>query len=244
MIIFIVVDLPAPLGPRKPSTSPRATVERHVVDRQDRAEPPMQMAHVDHRVHAGPVSQGAAVLGPLFALRVIPRHVPHFARVKSSPGAGCAAKIAVMYSGIIARCGMLILTLPQGIAVGIVIALPVGPVGVLCVRRTLFEGAWFGLASGLGAALADTMFGIVAGFGLTAVRDVVLGYQDLLGAAGGLFLVVAGARALAKRDVPEPEPLAGERVLGAFASAFALTITNPITIFGLHRDLRQGRARP
>jgi threonine/homoserine/homoserine lactone efflux protein len=127
---------------------------------------------------------------------------------------------------------MLILTFLKGIAVGIVIALPVGPVGVLCVRRTLFEGAWFGLASGLGAALADTTFGIVAGFGLTAVRDVVLGYQDYLGAAGGLFLVVAGARALAKRDVPEPEPLAGERVLGAFASAFALVITNPIAIFG------------
>ncbi len=127
---------------------------------------------------------------------------------------------------------MLILTFLKGIAVGIVIALPVGPVGVLCVRRTLFEGAWFGLASGLGAALADTLFGIVAGFGLTAVRDVVLGYQDYLGAAGGLFLVVAGARALAKRDVPEPEPLAGERVLGAFASAFALVITNPIAIFG------------
>jgi threonine/homoserine/homoserine lactone efflux protein len=127
---------------------------------------------------------------------------------------------------------MLILTFLKGIAVGIVIALPVGPVGVLCVRRTLFEGAWFGLASGLGAALADTTFGIVAGFGLTAVRDVVLGYQDLLGAAGGLFLVVAGARALATRNGPEPEPLAGERVLGAFASAFALVITNPIAIFG------------
>ncbi len=127
---------------------------------------------------------------------------------------------------------MLILTLLKGVAVGIVIALPVGPVGVLCVRRTLFEGAWFGLASGLGAALADTVFGIVAGFGLTAVRDAILVYQDWLGAAGGLFLVFAGVRALATRDVPDPEPLAGERPFGAFASAFALVITNPIAIFG------------
>jgi threonine/homoserine/homoserine lactone efflux protein len=124
----------------------------------------------------------------------------------------------------------LLLTLLKGIAVGVVIALPLGPVGVLCVRRTVFEGARFGLVSGLGAALADTVFGVVAGFGLTAVRDVVLGYQDWLGGAGGLFLLYAGARALTARDVPEPEPLVGERLLGACVSAFALTITNPISI--------------
>ncbi len=127
---------------------------------------------------------------------------------------------------------MLILTLLKGIAVGIVIALPIGPVGVLCVRRTLFEGAFFGLAAGLGAALADTVFGIVAGFGLTAVRDVILGFQDWLGLFGGLFLLAAGARALALRDVRAPEPLAGERLFGAFASTFAVTVTNPIAILG------------
>lgn len=144
---------------------------------------------------------------------------------------------------------MLILTLLKGIAVGIVIALPLGPMGVLCVRRTLFEGPSFGFVSGLGAALADTVFGIVAGFGLTAVRDWILGFQNWLGAAGGLFLVLAGARALLSREVPEPEPLAGERLFGAFASAFALTITNPISILafaaifakvGLDRDATFG----
>jgi len=127
---------------------------------------------------------------------------------------------------------MLILTLLKGIGVGIVIALPVGPVGVLCVRRTLFEGALFGFMSGLGAALADTLFGIIAGFGLTAIRDAILGYQDALGAAGGLFLLFAGARAFTTRDVPEPEPLADERLLTAFASSFALVVTNPVAIFG------------
>jgi len=144
---------------------------------------------------------------------------------------------------------MLIFTLLKGIAVGIVIALPLGPMGVLCVRRTLFEGPPFGLMSGLGAACADTVFGIVAGFGLTAVRDWVLGFQNWLGAAGGLFLILAGARALLSHDVREPEPLAGERLVGAFASAFALTITNPISILafaaifakvGLDRDATFG----
>jgi threonine/homoserine/homoserine lactone efflux protein len=118
----------------------------------------------------------------------------------------------------------------KGIAVGIVIALPAGPVGVLCVRRTLFEGPIFGLVSGIGAATADTIFGVIAGFGLTIVRDRLLSFQDWLGAAGGIFLLGFGAAALLKRRLPQPEPLDGEALFGAYASTFALTISNPITI--------------
>ena len=125
---------------------------------------------------------------------------------------------------------MLLLTLIKGIVVGIVIALPVGPVGVLCVRRTLFEGMAFGLLSGLGAAAADAIFGVIACFGLTVVRDEILQYSNWLSAAGGLFLLYVGGRALLERRVREPEPLAGEALFGAFASSFALTLTNPITI--------------
>lgn len=125
---------------------------------------------------------------------------------------------------------MLLLTLLKGIAVGIVIALPVGPVGVLCVRRTLFEGPLFGLVSGLGAATADTLFGVIAGFGLTFIRDQLLAYQDWLGGAGGIFLLVVGLRALLTTRAPEPEPVDGEALVTAYASTFALTITNPITI--------------
>jgi threonine/homoserine/homoserine lactone efflux protein len=98
------------------------------------------------------------------------------------------------------------------------------------VRRTLFEGPIFGLVSGIGAATADSIFGIVAGFGLTIVRDRLLSLQDWLGAAGGLFLLYFGAVALLKRRMPHPEPLDGEALVGAYASTFALTISNPITI--------------
>jgi threonine/homoserine/homoserine lactone efflux protein len=125
---------------------------------------------------------------------------------------------------------MLLFTLVKGIVVGIIIALPVGPVGVLCVRRTLFEGMAFGLLSGLGAASADAIFGVIACFGLTAVRDHILAYSNWLSAAGGIFLLYIGIRALLERRVREPEPLAGEALLGAFASSFVLTLTNPITI--------------
>jgi len=124
----------------------------------------------------------------------------------------------------------LLIDFVKGIVVGIVIALPVGPVGVLCVRRTLFEGPSFGFISGLGAATADTIFGIIAGFGLTIVRDVMLRYQDWFGAAGGVFLLYVGIKALRRDGDAEPEPVADEALLGAYASTFALTISNPITI--------------
>lgn len=125
---------------------------------------------------------------------------------------------------------MLLLILAKGIAVGIVIALPVGPVGVLCVRRCLFEGARYGFVSGLGAATADAAFGAIAGFGLTFLRDWLLDNQDWFGLAGGVFLLVFGIKALFLGHAREPEPLGGERLLGIFASTFALTIANPITI--------------
>ncbi|HEV2546743.1 MAG TPA: LysE family transporter [Stellaceae bacterium] len=124
----------------------------------------------------------------------------------------------------------LIFDLLKGVAVGIVIALPVGPVGVLCVRRTLFEGPSYGFVSGLGAATADTVFGVIAGFGLTFVRDLLLGYQDWLGATGGAFLIAVGIKALTTRADIEPEPVEDEALFAAYASTFALTITNPITI--------------
>lgn len=123
-----------------------------------------------------------------------------------------------------------LLFLIKGIVVGMVIAVPVGPVGVLCVRRTFFEGAFFGILSGLGAAVADVIFGIIAGLGLTVVRDWLLGYQEPLGALGGLYLLFIGGRALLKRGRDEPQPITGEKLAAAFASTFALTITNPITI--------------
>jgi threonine/homoserine/homoserine lactone efflux protein len=124
----------------------------------------------------------------------------------------------------------LLLDLIKGAIVGVVIALPLGPVGVLCVRRTLFEGPSYGFVSGLGAATADSLFGVIAGFGLTIVRDFLLGYQDWLGVGGGVFLLVVGIRALARAPEAELGPVGDEALFAAYVSTFALTITNPITI--------------
>jgi threonine/homoserine/homoserine lactone efflux protein len=126
---------------------------------------------------------------------------------------------------------MLIAFFLKGILVGIVIAVPVGPVGVLCVRRTIFQGRLLGFVSGLGAASADTVFGIIAGFGLNVVQDWLFKYQDWLRAGGGLFLVWIGISALRRRTVrPAETTRSGEDLVGAYLSTFVLTISNPITI--------------
>ena len=126
---------------------------------------------------------------------------------------------------------MLLGFLLKGMLVGLIIAVPAGPVGVLCIRRTIFHGRLAGFMSGLGAATADAVFGIIAGFGLTVVSEWLLGYQDWLKVGGGALLLFIGMSAFTA------DPLAGtqsqrdpESLLADFASTFVLTITNPITI--------------
>ncbi len=122
-----------------------------------------------------------------------------------------------------------LITFGKAVLAGLAIAAPVGPVGVMCVQRTLHHGRVAGLVSGLGAALADAMFGIVAAFGVVAVADWMVNHQTILELVGGALLIGIGLRALmtraAEKTTAEPR---GH--LAAFASTFVLTITNPITI--------------
>ncbi len=118
----------------------------------------------------------------------------------------------------------------RGLVIGFSIAAPVGPIGVLCIRRTLAEGRRYGLASGLGAATADALYGAVAGFGLTVVRDVLTGQQGWLRLIGGAFLLYLGARTFLAKPAQESARAQGRGLFGAYASTFALTLTNPMTI--------------
>jgi threonine/homoserine/homoserine lactone efflux protein len=126
---------------------------------------------------------------------------------------------------------LLLIFLLKGIVVGVVIAVPVGPVGVLCVRRTIFEGKLAGFISGLGAATGDAMFGLLAAFGLTFIADLLIGYQQWLRIAGGCYLLYVGGSAMLTQ--PEMKPRTdrdAEGLLRDYLSTFALTLTNPITI--------------
>src|SRR5207237_9184292 len=94
----------------------------------------------------------------------------------------------------------------KGVLVGIIIAIPAGPVGVICIRRTIFHGRLAGFISGLGAATADAVFGIIAGFGLTFIADLLLDYQAWLRPGGAGFLLAIGITTLLS------DPLAGASV--------------------------------
>lgn len=76
----------------------------------------------------------------------------------------------------------------KGLVIGFSIAAPVGPIGVLCIRRTLVQGRLYGFISGLGAASADAIYGAIAGFGLTFISNFLVEQQTWLRLIGGLFL--------------------------------------------------------
>jgi threonine/homoserine/homoserine lactone efflux protein len=118
----------------------------------------------------------------------------------------------------------------QGFAVGFSIAAPVGPIGVLCLRRSLAEGAFTGLCVGLGAATADAFYGAIAGFGITAVAGVFIAYQVALELLGGLFLCFLGVKTALSRPAEVGAPERGRTLLTAYTSTVLLTLTNPATI--------------
>lgn len=121
--------------------------------------------------------------------------------------------------------------LAKGLLVGFSIAAPVGPIGLLCIRRTLADGAAAGFASGLGAASADAVYGAIAGFGLAAVTDWMMGWEAALRLAGGLVLLWLGLATLRARPAERAAETPGAAGLaGAYASTFALTLANPATI--------------
>lgn len=117
----------------------------------------------------------------------------------------------------------------KGIAIGIAIAAPVGPVAILCIRRTIFYGPRYGIASGMGAVTADTIFGTIASFGVVAVSEPLFQHQTLLRFVGAFFLLMLGIATWRRRADTRNEQVAG-RLARAYFSALFLTITNPITI--------------
>ncbi len=119
----------------------------------------------------------------------------------------------------------------KGIVIGFSIAAPVGPIGLLCIKRSLTHGASAGLATGLGAATADAVYGCLAGFGLTVITGFLLDIKCLLHLAGGLFLIFLGWQSFKRKPTPRDNantPFQG--YVSAYLSALALTLTNPMTI--------------
>jgi threonine/homoserine/homoserine lactone efflux protein len=126
----------------------------------------------------------------------------------------------------------------SGVLIGVFVAAPIGPVNLICIRRTLAFGPLNGFMSGLGAAVGDTVFAIVTSFGLTAVAQLIEGFASYIELVGGVLLIYFGYHTyVAKVEARLADKLAakekGARSLyRAMVSTFALTITNPATLFG------------
>jgi threonine/homoserine/homoserine lactone efflux protein len=120
--------------------------------------------------------------------------------------------------------------LVKGLIIGFSIAAPVGPIGILCIRRTLSDGRVSGLVSGLGAATADAIYGSIAGFGLAFISNFLVGQQVWLRLIGGLFLCYLGLKTFFSEPVKQTAQAKGIGLVGAYVSTFFLTLTNPMTI--------------
>jgi|WetSurMetagenome_2_1015567.scaffolds.fasta_scaffold410434_2 threonine/homoserine/homoserine lactone efflux protein len=122
----------------------------------------------------------------------------------------------------------------KGIIIGVSVAAPVGPIGILCINRTLSGGFWTGFVSGLGAASADLIYGGITAAGFAAASALLLKVQVPVRLAGLLFIAYLGIMNLVRRKPAAEE--AGQRDQGrrrglaAYASTLALTLTNPLTI--------------
>lgn len=131
-----------------------------------------------------------------------------------------------------------VLLILSGLAIGIIVAAPIGPVNLICIRRTLAFGPLNGFLSGLGAALGDSVFGIVTAFGLTAIAQLIKGFYVPLQIIGGLLLIGFGIHTFfatpKKRELDQVKSLdkGASTLIGAIVSTFALTITNPATLLG------------
>jgi threonine/homoserine/homoserine lactone efflux protein len=119
----------------------------------------------------------------------------------------------------------------RGFVIGLTVAMAIGPMSVLTMRRTIAHGRLYGLVSGLGIATADATYGAVAAFGLTAVTAALVGARTALGLAGGVFLVWLAIRTLRARPAPGAAATEDRPGLpGAYLSTYGLTMTNPMTI--------------
>lgn len=118
----------------------------------------------------------------------------------------------------------------KGFLIGLSIAAPVGPIGILCINRTLSHGLLVGLLSGLGAAMADAVYGCIAGLGLVAISTFLLSQQVAIRLVGGAFLLYLGVKTFLAMPKKSSVPDKATTLWQDFSSTFLLTLTNPATV--------------
>lgn len=118
----------------------------------------------------------------------------------------------------------------KGLLLGFSVAMPVGPIGVLCIQRTIAYGRKSGFITGLGAATADALYGVMATGGLTLISNFLITQQFWFRLIGGFFLVYLGIKTLFNKTPEKNLSVTHKNLFLDYASTLLLTITNPLTI--------------
>ena len=123
--------------------------------------------------------------------------------------------------------------LVKGLIVGVVVSAPLGPVGVLCIQRTLNKGRWYGFVTGLGAALSDIGYGLITGYGMSFMDEFLAKNQVLLQIVGSVMLLMFGIYTFRSNPVHSIRPVSSTpgSYLHNFVTAFFVTFSNPLIIF-------------
>jgi threonine/homoserine/homoserine lactone efflux protein len=122
-------------------------------------------------------------------------------------------------------------TFLRGLAAGFALAAPVGPVALLCIRRSLTQGRLQGFMAGLGAALADMVFGAIAGLGLTIISAFIIDHEIAIGLIGGIVVLAVGLATYRAPVLMADGQLTARSLKRDFTAAFSMAITNPATMF-------------
>lgn len=123
--------------------------------------------------------------------------------------------------------------LVKGLVIGVVVSAPLGPVGVLCIQRTLNKGRWYGFVTGLGAALSDICYALITGYGMSFMDEFLTRNQVLLQIVGSIMLFVFGLYTFRSNPVQSIRPVSSQKgtYLHNFVTSFFVTFSNPLIIF-------------
>ena len=123
--------------------------------------------------------------------------------------------------------------LVKGFIIGVVVSAPLGPVGVLCIQRTLNKGRWYGFVTGLGACLSDIIYALITGYGMSFMDEFLMKHQILLQIIGSVMLFVFGVYTFRSNPFQSIRPVSPNKgtYLHNFVTAFFVTLSNPLIIF-------------
>ena len=146
----------------------------------------------------------------------------------------CQAEILLLFTGkIVYFCAMFLTLLIKGILIGFLVSIPLGPIGVLVIQRTVNKSRLAGLLSGMGAALSDTLYAVIAGFSITFVIDFIRNNEIIFQSIGAIVVLALGIHIFFKDPVTDlrRNRLRGNTHFQDIISSFLVTFSNPLTVF-------------